>query len=78
MAKKPETIQEMRHEIIKHPQRFIRYKEGAQMYGICQKSFERLAHDAEAVYKINHIALVNLEILDAYLETCRIVERRRR
>ncbi len=54
--------------------KFVRYKEGAALYNMCQKKFERLAHDAKAVYKVNKLALVNTEILEKYLETFRIVE----
>lgn len=48
--------------------KFVRYKEGAQMYGMCVTEFFQLAHDAEAVYKRNQMVLVNLERLDEYLE----------
>ncbi len=75
--KKSMTIKEMRHEVIEHPQKFIRYKEGAKLYCMCQKKFERLAWDANAVYKINTMCLVNLEIFDKYLETFHVVQRRR-
>lgn len=67
---------ETRHEVINHPQKFVRYKDGHKIYGICQSTFEKLAWDANAVYKINKVCLVNLEILENYLETFRIVERR--
>ncbi len=48
--------------------KFVRYKEGAKMYGMCVNEFLKLAHDAEAVYKRNQTALVNMEILDNYME----------
>lgn len=54
--------------------KFVRYKEGAELYSMCQSKFERLAKDAKAIYKVNKVVLVNLEILDEYLETFRIVE----
>ena len=32
--------------------RFVRYKEGAEMYSMCQSKFEDMARDADAVYKL--------------------------
>lgn len=61
-------------ETTRKGKRFVRYKAGAEMYSISQKKFERLAHEANAVYKLNKVALVNLDILDEYLETCRIIK----
>ena len=54
--------------------KFVRYKEGAELYSISQTKFERLARDAKATYKVDKVVLVNCEILDDYLETFRIVE----
>lgn len=51
-----------------HEKKFVRYKDGAKMYGMCQSEFNILVHDAGAVYKRNKMALVNLELLDKYME----------
>ncbi len=53
---------------------FVRYKEGAELYSMCQTKFERLAKDAGAVYKVDRLVLVNLEVFEKYLETFRLVE----
>ena len=71
------SMTEQRHEIIKHPQKFIRYKQGAELYGMCQTKFEKMAHEANAVYKLDKLVLVNLELFDKYLETFRVVYDRR-
>ena len=52
---------------------FVRYKEGAVLYSMCQAKFERLAKDANAIYKIDKLVLVNTDILDDYLETFHII-----
>ncbi len=52
--------------------RFVRYKEGAEMYSMCQSKFEQLAKDAKAIYKVNKLVLVNCELFEKYLETFRI------
>lgn len=48
--------------------KFVRYKEGAQMYSMSEREFFKLAHDAGAVYKRNKMALINVEILDKFME----------
>lgn len=52
--------------------KFIRYKDGKAIYGIGLHKFTDLCRDAGAVYKINGICLVNVEILDKYLETFKL------
>lgn len=43
--------------------RFVRYKEGAELYSMCQSKFEDMAKEAGAIYKLNKLVLVNfLEI----------------
>ena len=51
--------------------RFVRYKDGAEMYSMSLSKFQQLAKDANACYKVNQLVLVNLDILDEYLETYR-------
>ena len=48
--------------------KFVRYKEGAVLYGMSEREFNKLAHDAKAVYKRNKMALVKLDVIDKYLE----------
>ena len=55
--------------------RFVRYAEGAEMYSMGMTKFQELAKDANACFKINQLVLVNLDILDKYLESFRITER---
>lgn len=52
--------------------KFVRYAEGAKLYSIGEALFARLAMEAHAVYKINHICLVNTEIFEEYLEAYRV------
>jgi hypothetical protein len=52
--------------------RFVRYKEGAEMYSMCQTKFEKMAKDARAIYKCDKLVLVNTEIFERYLETFRV------
>ena len=52
--------------------RYVRYPEGAEMYSKSLSKFQQLAKDAKACYKMNRLVLVNLDILDEYLETFHI------
>lgn len=54
--------------------KFVRYKEGAELYGLCRSKFEKMAHEAKAIYKCDKVVLVNTEIFEKYLETFRLVE----
>ena len=54
--------------------RFVRYKESAEMYSMCQSKFEDMARDAGAIYKLNKLVLVNCDIFEEYLETFRVTE----
>lgn len=52
--------------------KFIRYQDGAEIYSMSMRRFQDLAKDAGAIYKVGKMALVNCEILDAYLETFKL------
>ena len=54
--------------------RFVRYKEGAELYSMCQPKFEDMAKEAGAIYKLNKLVLVNCDVFEEYLETFRIKE----
>ena len=54
-------------------QKFVRYKEGANLYSMGHCKFEQLAKEAKATYKIDGIVLVNTMIFEDYLETFREV-----
>lgn len=43
--------------------KFVRYQEGAELYSMGLHTFEELAKEAGAIYKIRRVVLVNLEIL---------------
>ena len=58
----------------KERKKFVRYAEGAKLYGMGISKFQQLAKNAKACYKVNQMVLVNVEILDEYLETYRIVD----
>ena len=54
--------------------RFVRYAEGAEIYSMSVSKFMQLAKDAKACYKVNQLVVVNLDIIDRYLETFHIID----
>ena len=59
-------------EQMKNGKRFVRYKEGAEIYSMCQSKFEQMAKDAKATYKVGKLVLVNCDIFEKYLETFKV------
>ena len=49
--------------------KYVRYQEGSEIYSMSVRKFQDLAKDAEAVYKVGKMVLVNCEIFDRYMET---------
>lgn len=60
-------------ERMKNGKRFVRYKEGAEMYSMCQSKFEQMAKDAKAIYKVDKLVLVNCDIFEQYFGNVQIV-----
>ena len=50
--------------------KYVRYNEGARQYSMCKNTFVKIASEAKAVRKIGRVSLVNVDILDQYLESC--------
>ena len=51
--------------------KFVRYEEGAALYSMGLHSFQDLAKDAGAVYRVKRMVLVNTQLIDEYLERFR-------
>ena len=56
-------------EKFQEKKRFVRYKEGAKLYSLCQSTFEKRAKEAGATYKVGKAVLVDCEIFEKYLES---------
>lgn len=48
--------------------KFIRYKDGAEMYSMSEREFNKLAHNAGAVHKVKKMSLVKVDLIDKYLD----------
>lgn len=51
--------------------KYIRYKDGPLLYGMCQKTFEQLAKESKATIKYGKLVLVDCAKVDHYLDLCR-------
>ena len=71
MAYKREKVPELEKMLQYGRKKFVRYDEGAKIYSMGLHSFQNLAKDAGAVYKIKGVVLVNTQVVDEYLETFR-------
>jgi len=56
----------------RNEKKYVRYQEGAEIYSVSEQSFRRLAKEAQAIYKIRNITLVNVAEFDKYIKTFKI------
>lgn len=71
MPRERKNSKEFNELIANKRKKFVRYKEGAELYSLGIHSFEQLARDAGAIYRFKSMVLVNIEIVDEYLENFR-------
>ena len=71
MGKKRKQVPELERMVREKRKKYVRYKEGAQLYSMGLHTFQQLAKEAGAIYRIKRIVLVNLDILDEYMEAFR-------
>lgn len=55
-----------------YEKKFLRYKDGAELYGISKNLFKEMAHEAGAVYKRNGMVLVKKDTFEEYLDGLRM------
>jgi hypothetical protein len=46
----------------------VSYKEGAELYSLGLHTFQQIAKDAKAIYRVKSRVLINTEIVDEYME----------
>lgn len=67
MANKKEQVQRTRV----YAKRYVRYKEGADMYSIGLTKFQELAKEAHATIKVDKLVLVDCQKFEEFLESFR-------
>lgn len=71
MSKKRKPIANLEELVGKRKKKFVRYDEGAALYSVGLHTFMDLAKEAKAIYRVKRMVLVNIDIIDAYLENFR-------
>ena len=61
-------VPELEKILAKKKKRNVGYEEGMVLYSMGKISFRKLAQDAHALLRIKKIAIVDLDMLDDYLE----------
>lgn len=62
------VVPELEEKVATGKKKFVRYAEGAALYSLGLHTFQEVARDANAVYKVKRCVLVNTEKVDEYLE----------
>lgn len=68
MPKERVKVPELEKLVQAGRKKFVRYAEGAALYSLGIHTFQEIAKDANAVYRIKRCVLVNTEKVDEYLE----------
>ena len=68
MSRARKEVEQLEEMVVSGRKKFVRYDEGAKLYSMGLHTFQNLAKDAGAVYRIKGIVLVNMELVDEYLE----------
>ncbi len=66
------TVPELEKILAGKKKKYIRNQEGAELYSMGLHTFEQIAKEVGAIYKIRRLVLVNLDIFDEYLDTFRM------
>ena len=64
MPRTRKEVNELGEKVKKKAKKFVRYKEGAELYSMGLHTFEALAKEAKAVYHVGNIVLINTELID--------------
>lgn len=67
-ARKTVEVPELENMVSSGKKKFVRYAEGAALYSLGLHTFQEIAKEANAVYRIKRCVLVNTEKVDEYLE----------
>ena len=65
---KQEKLDSLRKQFQNGKKKWVRYDEGAILYSVGIHTFMELAKEANAIYRIKRVCLVNTEKLDEYIE----------
>ena len=65
--KRAKDIEKLRQQMNDGSKRWVRYDEGAELYSVGLHTFQKIAKDAKAVYKVGTIVLVDTRKVDEFI-----------
>ena len=68
MSRTRVEVPQLENMVATGKKKFVRYAEGAQLYSLGLHTFQEIAKEANAVYKVKRCVWVNTEKVDKYLE----------
>ncbi len=68
MSKARVEVLQLENMVTTGRKKFVRYAEGAALYSLGLHTFQEVAKEANAVYRVKRCVLVNTEKVDEYLE----------
>ena len=68
MKKRNKDIEKIRQLVADGSKRWVRYDEGALLYSVGIHTFQKLAKDAKACYKVGGVTLIDTHKLDRFIE----------
>ena len=68
MSRARREVEQLEEMVVSGRKKFVRYAEGAQLYSLGLHTFQEIAKEANAVYRVKRCILVNTDKVDEYLE----------
>lgn len=68
MPKARVEVPQLEEKVKAGKKKFVSYAEGAELYSLGLHTFQEIARDAGAVYKVKRRVIVNTEKVDIFLE----------
>lgn len=66
--KRKESNEDIKERVRARGKKFVSNAEGAELYSVGIHTFQKMAKEAGAIYRLNRRVLVNTEIVDEYME----------
>ena len=68
MSRARKEVEQLEEMVVSGRKKFVRYAEGASLFSLGLHTFQEIAKEANAGYKVKRCVLVNTEKVDEYLE----------
>ena len=68
MKKRNKDVEKIKRLVAEGSKRWVRYDEGAILYSVGIHTFQKLAKDARACYKVGGVTLIDTQKLDKFIQ----------